>query len=328
MVNDFRASWAAAGSAAVVPFLFAQLSCWPTGTDGVLPAFRYMQDALAGEPRTGMVVTADICDAAGAFHPIHPPWKEEVARRAYLWADAEIYGNASSPRAGPVLTRIAWDAWDASWGDFHHGTGAGSYVCGSGGTFTCGGVRLTFDRPVAVRGFYAPDASDPVLNMYGFAQGAASGFTIVQGAWAQPVALTGVSADGLTVQLNVTYIGPGTQPVGAELRYAFDDYPAAMPLVDAAFGLPVGPFNATVARYPPRPASGNCTFVADTDGAGGGVAVAGASTEECCAACWADDRCVAAAFAAAAPTACWLKFSSETVARAGTTLCVITDPHA
>lgn len=321
MVDDFRASWAAAGGAAVTPFIFVQLACWPLGNTGVLDAFRYMQASIASEPRTGMVVTADACDPAGAFHPIHPPFKQEVARRAFLWADAEIYGNTSSPRAGPVLTQSAWDAWEPSWGDFHYGTGSGSYVCGSGGQFTCGGVRLTFDRPVALNAFFTPASGR--AGPYGFARGAASGFTVARNnTWEQPVVLTGISADGLTVQLNVTYIGPLTA-LGSELRYAFADYPSAMPLVDAASGLPVAPFNTTLARFPPRPTTGSCTTMTDTDGTSGGVAVPGSSLAECCAACWADDRCAAAAFVAAAPTECWLKFAGGTTPKMGTSLCVI-----
>lgn len=63
MANDLRASWAAAGSAAVIPFAFVQLACWPTGTtENALSTFRYAQSVLAGEPRTGMVVAADLCD--------------------------------------------------------------------------------------------------------------------------------------------------------------------------------------------------------------------------------------------------------------------------
>lgn len=356
MVDDFRASWAAAGGAAVTPFIFVQLACWPLGNTGVLDAFRYMQASIASEPRTGMVVTADACDPAGAFHPIHPPFKQEVARRAFLWADAEIYGNTSSPRAGPVLTQSAWDAWEPSWcvcraprrahslapaaatltnpksdrapprplfnrGDYHYGTGSGSYVCGSGGQFTCGGVRLTFDRPVALNAFYTPASAR--AGPYGFARGAASGFTVARNnTWEQPVVLSGISADGLTVQLNVTYIGPSTA-LGSELRYAFADYPSAMPLIDAASGLPVAPFNTTLARFPPRPTTGTCTTMPDTDGTSGGVAVPGSSLAECCAACWADDRCAAAAFVAAAPTECWLKFAGGSAPKAGTSLCVI-----
>ena len=332
MVNDLRAAWARAGAAAVLPFAFVQLACWPTGpaSPAMLAEFRYTQAQLALEPRTGMAVAADLCDPAGAFHPIHPPAKAALARRVWQWASAEVYGNASSPRAGPALQRLAWHAWDASWGDYHYGTGAGSYVCGSGGQFTCGGLQLTFDRPVTLSQFYAPLAPSPFsLPTYGWALGAASGFTLASsGGWEQPVALTGLSPDGLTLQLNVTYIGPG-QPLGAELRYAWSDYPSAMPLVEAGSGLPVAPFNASVARFPPRPSAGTCSFLADTDGASEGVAVPGsASQEACCAACWADDRCLAAAFSASAPTACWLKFGAATSAKAGTTLCVINDPGA
>ena len=330
MVEDLRASWASVGAAPVLPFAFVQLSCWPTGpaAPSMLADFRYTQSLLALEPRTGMVVSADLCDPAGAFHPIHPPFKQEVARRAWLWAEAEVHGSGTSPRAAPALQHLAWQPWEAGWGDYHYGTGAGSYVCGSGGQFTCGGLQLTFDRPVSLSAFYAPRLPSPgVPSAYSWAQGAASGFTLAStGGWEQPVALTGLSPDGLTVFLNVTYIGPG-QPVGAELRYAWSDYPSAMPLVEAGTGLPVAPFNATVARWPPRPSSGNCSFMADMDGNSEGLEVAGGSLEECCAACWADDRCAAAAFAASAP-ACWLKFGTATMAKAGTTLCVIDYPGA
>ena len=76
-----------------------------------------------------MVVAADIADPAGSYHPIHPPWKAELGRRAWLWADNAVYGNASSPTSGPRVVATTWDVWDASWGDYHHGTGSNSYVC-------------------------------------------------------------------------------------------------------------------------------------------------------------------------------------------------------
>jgi len=333
MVADWRSSWAAvrAPEAPVVPFLFAQLACWPIQApgDSFLPAFREMQQRLISEPRTGMVVTADLCDPAGAYHPIHPPYKAEVGRRSWLWFDAELYGNASSPRAGPVVTGIQWDSWQPGWGDYHYGTGNGSYVCGSG-AFACGGIRVTFDRPVTIRNFYAPPVEHQVTRIYGFNTGAASGFvaaaadaTNESAAFMQPVVLTGVSADGLTVQLNVTWIGgkPLT-PMGGTLYYAFADYPPAMPLVDASSGLPVAPFNMSVPS-PSRPASGKCSFLPDTDGTAGGAVAAGSSTEECCARCWADPQCVAVAFSASAPTTCWLKYAQGAMSKPGTTLCVL-----
>ena len=283
-----------------------------------------------------MVVTADLCDPAGAFHPIHPPDKQAVARRAFMYLDAEVYGNAASPRAGPALLRSAWHAWQPSWGDYHWGTGSASYVCGSGGQFTCGGLQLTFDRPLALSQFFAPSTPSSrggvAQAAYGWALGAPSGFTMAipgnasgVGGWEQPVVLTSLSSDGQTVQLNITYIGPG-KPSDAQLRYAFADYPTAMPLVDAATGLPVAPFNISVPPSPPRPATGNCTFLADTDGASSGVTAPGTSLMQCCAACWADSRCMAAAFDSAAPTVCWLKFGAATSAKAGTSLCVLNVP--
>ena len=319
MIEDFRASWNAV-AAPTVAFLYVQLACWPTGaTTNFLSVFREAQAQMVAQiPRAGMVVSCDLCDPAGSFHPIHPPWKNEVARRAWLWLDNEIYANSSSPKAGPAVISIHWDAWNSNWGDFHFGTGQGSYVCGSGGQFVCGGLRLTFDRPVATRGFFAPPAAGTTENVYGFITGAASGFTLAQGDWAQPVVLTSISPDGLTAQLNLTWINPASGaagPVGGTLFYAWGDYPAAMPLVDAS-GLPVAPFNLTV-PFPPRALAGNCTTHANTDGTSGGFVVAGSSPAECCALCWADARCVAAAFDTAAPSACYMKFTNDTAPKAG-----------
>ena len=223
-IADLRRSWAAAGAAPALPFVFVQLACWPTGSaPGMLSAFRAAQAAQQlQQPRTGMVVSADLCDPAGAFHPIHPPWKEELARRAWLWADNEIYGNASSPRAGPAVTGIEWHAWQPDWGDYHFGSGAGSYVCESTGEFTCGGIVLRFDRPVALRGFFAPPPAGATDLVYGFAQGAASGLMLAQNAsaaaWSQPVVLTGLAADGLSAQLNVTVSGERPPPFNARVR--------------------------------------------------------------------------------------------------------------
>lgn len=35
--------------------------------------------------------------------------------------------------------KATFESWDASWGDFHYGTGLGSYVCHAGSGFHCGG---------------------------------------------------------------------------------------------------------------------------------------------------------------------------------------------
>jgi hypothetical protein len=167
-----------------------------------------------------------------------------------------VYGNASSPAAGPRVVSAVWDAWQPSWGDFHWGTGGGSYVCTSSGPFFCGGIRVTFDQPIALRGFYNVQLPvTPAERIYGFVSGAASGMEVWKDGnataplgWFQPAAISGVLADGVTLQLNLTWIPPTSPPTPfpSILKYAFHDYPAAMPVMGVAGDLPAGPFNVTV----------------------------------------------------------------------------------
>ena len=95
-----------------------------------------------------------------------------------------------------------------------------------------------------------------------------------------------------------------------------------MPLIELSSGLPVAPFNVSL-PFPPRPQTGNCTFVADTDGSDGGATADGSSPEECCARCWADPQCMQVAFSESANTTCWLKYGTGQIAKAGTMLCVL-----
>ena len=253
MINDWRLKWSQVGSSPTLPFFFIQLSAWPTQDTPSIPIFRVAVENALALPNTGMVVSADLSDPAGALHPIHPPWKKEVARRAALWADNVLWGNASAPTSGPRLVSAVWDAWDATWASYHYQTGAGSYVCstGSQGPFLCGGVRLVFDQPVAFRPFFAA-AATPVtsaVGYYGFASGASSGLDLwgnsTPSSWFQPAVLTSISPDGFTVQLNTTWIAP-TVHFPTVVKYAWHDYPPSMPLVARDTGLPVGPFNATI----------------------------------------------------------------------------------
>jgi hypothetical protein len=173
-----------------------------------------------------MVVAADIGDPASSFHPIHPPWKAEVGRRAAITAWNILYGHADTPAAGPALVAVHVDAWHSSWGDYHYGMGGG--VCSVSGMF-CLGIRLVFDQPVVV----TPTAG----QFFGFP----SGFELLStSAAVQPAVLTGL-ADDHTVQLNVTYIMGGNP---ATLRYAWHDYPVM--LLANTLGQPVPPFNATL----------------------------------------------------------------------------------
>ena len=111
---------------------------------------RYAQRAALALPAVAMVVTADIGDPAGAFHPIHPIYKQEVGRRASLASRNLVRGESGAPTGGPRLLSAMWDVYDKSWGpSFHHGQPAG--VCGQkdpggNGIWQCGGLRLTFDK--------------------------------------------------------------------------------------------------------------------------------------------------------------------------------------
>lgn len=100
-----------------------------------------------------------------------------------------------------------------------------------------------------LRGFYAPTADPATRHAYDFARGAESGFRVFASnnatAWWQPVALGGISPDGRTVTMNLTWIAPGARTMPTVLRYGWSDYPLASPLEDA-FGLPVGPFNISI----------------------------------------------------------------------------------
>ena len=119
MIRDWREKWAAVGSSPSTPFFFVQLSAWPTQDSPYIPIFRVAVENALALPNVGMVVSADLSDPAGALHPIHPMWKKELGRRAALWADNVVFGNASSPTSGPRLVSAVWDWWSPSWANYH-----------------------------------------------------------------------------------------------------------------------------------------------------------------------------------------------------------------
>lgn len=45
-------------------------------------------------------------DPSGAFHPIHPPWKQEVARRTFLAAQNIVYGDKTVPKEAGAPTLL------------------------------------------------------------------------------------------------------------------------------------------------------------------------------------------------------------------------------
>lgn len=239
MITAWRQAWTSGTNGATdpnLPFVFVQLAPWPFGDTGEIAVMRYAQQAALALPKVGMAVAADIGDPSGALHPIHPPFKAEVGRRAGLWLQNVVYGNATASPSGPRILNVTVDMWDASWGNtWHYGYG-GSNVCAlESNGFSCMGIRVKFDQPIVVR---------TTGNMPPQFRGFDNGF-VLQGAnnVSQPVTLTGVRTDDpTTVQLNVTWIyGPG---MPSTLLYGWRDYPT-MPLANAA-DLPVIPFNVSM----------------------------------------------------------------------------------
>ena len=54
-----------------------------------------------------------------------------------------------------------------------------------------------------------------------------------------------------------------------------------------------------------------------------GTTAVGSSIQACCAACWADVQCTAAAYTPSAPNTCWLKYGGTLVPKSGVTTCTI-----
>jgi len=50
-------------------------------------------------------------DPAGALHPVHPPFKAELGRRANLALQNYVFGNTSAPVSGPVVTKVGGGRW-------------------------------------------------------------------------------------------------------------------------------------------------------------------------------------------------------------------------
>jgi hypothetical protein len=282
MIDGWRKAWSAntAGAqdaiaaAAAAPFVFAQVSSWPNGGDNsAIPLLRESQEApLFSLANVAMAVAADIGDPASAFHPIHPPYKQELARRMALQTtriQSSINDNKNKnknknkrlsrtngasasndvidddddddvliiPSGGPRPVSVVVDNWNESWGDYHVGYGGnGNNYCSM---FSCLGVRVTFDQPVAARSSYG--------LQYGFGEG---GFELLSALDCgsecdfQPAVFTGIlDSDARTVQLNVTWV---YSEAPLALRYAWRDYPN-MPLTNGApFDLPAPPFRMSL----------------------------------------------------------------------------------
>mmetsp|Transcript_16983 Transcript_16983/g.36807 ORF Transcript_16983/g.36807 Transcript_16983/m.36807 type:complete len:386 (+) Transcript_16983:291-1448(+) len=243
MITSWRQHWTTSSKSSLAvdrPFIFFQLAPWPSLENGMIPAIRFAQLPALELPNVGIVVTADRGDAAGAFHPIHPPVKQELSRRAGMVTARLLYNDTAFPLQGPQVRSVTFDAWNPSWGDYHHGTGKGSYVCSPGSGFLCGGIRVEFDQKLTIAGCGGDGFTEPGdLNSFD------SGLIVrdkVGGQNFQPVELTGALADDMTLQLNVTWVWGSTPPT--VLQYALSDYPTMR--IYNQFDQPAMPFQATI----------------------------------------------------------------------------------
>lgn len=140
--------------------------------------------------------------------------------------------------------------------------------------FTTGSVRPVHKQSIRCLLFIIPSPTDCLLCKQPSGFEVWTGTAGVGGSWYQPTALTGL-IDEYTylhkqvchfrvcvdrqllandrVQLNLTYIEPQTntsrlvnkRPTPRVLKYAWEEYPSAMPIVNA-FGLPAAPFNLSI----------------------------------------------------------------------------------
>lgn len=233
MITSWREAW----KSRELPFIFFQLAPWPNLESGAIAQQRMAQVNATNLPKVGMVVAADRGDAAGAFHPIHPPVKEELSHRAFLVTDNLVYGNSSSPVQGPQPIRATFETWDASWADFHYGTGVGSYVCHAGSGFSCGGIKVEFDQDLVLASTYGQSNAWVAGGLAPSRQ--SSNDLLLWDSTAtkfQRAEITAVA--GKVLQLNVTWAYGGVPPVS--LAYAMSDYPA-MPFYNS-LGQPTPPF--------------------------------------------------------------------------------------
>eukprot|EP00944_MAST-04C_sp_MAST-4C-sp1_P000454 g454.t1 len=257
MINQWREHW----KFPKLPFMFVQVSAWPNHDAGIISGIRFAQMSALKLDAVEMVVAADIADPAGAYHPIHPPFKQEVGRRLGLLGEKLCRGNVKIPGSGPKVLSAVFDPWDATWGNFHHGVGSGICQTTSATGWRCGGIRVKFDQKIVLRSQYG--------LQYGMSDG--GGFSLwndvmgdnIPGATSvgsrqltsnscldctkcpcfQPLEVVGVLEDGYTLQLNTTYVSGNI----GYLKYAFKDYPT-MIVYDTVYGRPAMPFNISMSK--------------------------------------------------------------------------------
>ncbi len=260
MIKQFRSAFQ---SSTAAPFVFVQISAYPAHEVGLITGIRYAQaQTLTQIDLAAMVVAADIGDPAGAYHPIHPCFKQEVARRAAV-SMARLQAGSAGKVGGPAVVSAIFDNYEKSWGAYHHGSGLGGVVCNNANGWLCGGIRVTFDRDIVVKGASAWHAGSRVDNGFelwndqlGSAAlgGTSAGSRQLASAlctncaqcpcW-QPLEFSG-QVGPRTVQLNTTFVNGKPKT----LKYGWRDYPNMVVYAADADGLPAPPFNVTLTGVP------------------------------------------------------------------------------
>ena len=198
-----------------------------------------------------------------------------MGRRSARVGEALVYHNPAVHASGPVVVSAVWHPFDKSWGDFHFDSNPGGNFCGStyasGNGWVCGGIQVTFDRPITLSNLqctaqaYSRGASQGGCGALGSSGGfelwndqkgvpahgtlGPTGETLTSSLCTdctkcpcmQAAEVWGVMSDGRTIQLNTTFISGHLKT----LRYAWRDYPS-MSVFAQADGRPARPFNVTL----------------------------------------------------------------------------------
>lgn len=107
LINRWRHDW----GSGKLPFYFVQIAPFKYSksesmkeprTEQALPEFREAQTAVLRMPRTGVIVTTDLCYN---LDDIHPSYKWEIGRRLALQAAAKTYGQKIVCE-GPVFRKM------------------------------------------------------------------------------------------------------------------------------------------------------------------------------------------------------------------------------
>jgi sialate O-acetylesterase len=167
LIYDWRMEW---GQGAF-PFYFVQLQNLDIQPQPNTAHYDEMREAQLETwrtvPNTGMAVMAD----AGDAHDIHPPNKQEAARRLALIARARVYGEKKLVYSGPVYAGMKVEG-AAIRLRFDH-LGGGLVLKGDGGFTLAGADEIFHPATAKIDGntltLTSPDVPTPVAARYAWA---------------------------------------------------------------------------------------------------------------------------------------------------------------